>query len=69
MTDFVFGFPLGGASGGVTTTDDRDGALRCCLHYVVHEALGSFGEVFELKNAGWSIPDDDLGTFDGIWNS
>lgn len=60
MGDLVNSIPLGSGSGGITTSDDRDGAVSGGRDDSIKGGLGASGKGVILKDTGGAVPEDGL---------
>lgn len=60
MGDLVNSVPLGSSGGGISTSDDRDGAVGGGSDDGIEGGLGALGKGVELKDTGGAVPEDGL---------
>jgi len=66
VRDAALHAPLGDSGGGITASNDRDGTIVCGLDNGIHGSLSALGKGIKLKDTSGSVPENGLGTQDGL---
>lgn len=66
MAELVLNTVLGSDGSSVTTTNDDNLAVLGGVDGSVECSLGAIGELLELEDTSWSVPEDGLGLVDGL---